>query len=184
MTKRFSVRATAVAFAVSGLLALAACGGDDSDSSDTDAPDTTEQTDETTEPAGTDTTTGGSDTTTGGSDTTAAGGDAPAGDCAELAQQFTDALGGAANPSASPDELADAFDDLESNVPDDLKDDVSLVGELLHSYAEVYEKVKDDPAKAATDPEVQEALQNFSGPEYLAATGAISAYFSEGCKAS
>jgi hypothetical protein len=176
MTKRFSVRATAVGFAFSGLLALAACGGDDSDSSDTDAPDTTEQTDETTEPAG-------SDTTTGGSDTTAAGGDEPAGDCAALAQEFTDALGGAANPSASPEEVADAFDELESNVPDDLKDDVSLVGELLHSYAEVYEKVKDDPAKAATDPEVQEALQNFSGPEYLSATQAISAYFEDGCQA-
>lgn len=173
MTKRFTLRAIAVGFAFSGLLAVTACGGDDKDSSDT----TEQSADETTTPAGSDTTTepSGSDTTTGGDD-------APAGDCAALAQEFTDALGGAANPSASPEELADAFGELEGNVPDDLKDDVKLVGELLQKYAEVYDKVKDDPTKAASDPDVLAALQEFSGQEYLTATQTLSAYFTGGCK--
>lgn len=176
MTKRFTLRATAVGFAVSGLLALAACGGDDDSSDTTTAPESTEQSaDETTVPGGSETTEpAGSETTTGG--------DTPSGDCQALAQQFADAVGGVGNPSADPEELAEAFASLEENVPDDLKDDVSLIGGMLQGYADVYAKVKDDPAKAATDPDVLAALQEFSGQEYLTASGAISAYFTETCQ--
>jgi hypothetical protein len=170
MTTRFTLRAAAIGLAVSGLLAVAACGGDD-DSADTTA---TEQTaDATTAPGDSATTVAGSDATTSGD---------IAADCRELAEEFANALGGAANPTADPEEIAGAFSRLAENVPADLRDDVELVGDALGTYAEVYAKVADDPTKAATDPDVLAALQELATPEYTAATQAVSTYFTETCQ--
>lgn len=179
MNQRFTFRAVAVGFAFSGLLAVAACGGDD-DSSDTTTA--TEQTTETTAAEGTDTTEGTETTMAEGTETTAASsGDAE--DCRAVAQEFTEALGGATNPTASPEQVAEAFAQIADSVPEDLKDDVELVGKGLETYAQVVADNGGDVTAAATDPDALAALQELATPEYAAATQAISTYFAETCTA-
>lgn len=182
MTKRFSLRAAAAGLAVSGLLALAACGGDDGSSSETTSSAAT------TGPTGSasadDSTTvaSGAGTTVAGAPATSAGG-ALGTDCRALAQEFAAALGGATNPTADPAQIGDAFSQLAASVPADLKDDVELVGGALGRYAEVYAGVGGDPATAATHPDVLAVFQELATPEYTAATQALNTYFTETCQA-
>lgn len=184
-TRRHSIRFAAVGLAMSGLMALAACGGDDDDNGNDRATTTVEAPSQATDPAAgddTDTTVGTDDTTatddTVGDDTTETTIDVSdvdalsADECRALADEFRD-LGFDATTD-SFDDLDDAFAALEDAVPGDLKNDVRTMREGFQTLQEANEKYQDDP----TNPEYLEALEAIGSPEYEQATARLSEYFS------
>jgi hypothetical protein len=189
-TRRHKIRFAAVGLAMSGIMALAACGGDDSGddtdsttteatveagSDDTATDETT--TDETTadDPATEDTTS--EDTTSDDStETTFDTSDVDAlsaEECRELYEKFV-GLGFDPTSSEDPEDPNAAFEAIEDAVPDDLKEDVQVLREGFETITEASEKYEGD----FTNPEYLEALESLNSPEFAEASARLEAFFS------
>ena len=178
-------RITVLALVVVVALLGAACGGDDDDSSseDTEATDDGATTDD-----------GGDDSDDGDGDG-GGGGDLSdviqgMGGCTSAAAAVSASMFAGANPQAAAqiEENRDFFDDLESSVPDDIKEDV----ELFSSYVEAYsEALGDFSAQDLTDPDkaqeigdaFDELADEYPSDDIDAASENISDWFTEECPA-
>ncbi len=183
MTRTRRLQSAAFGLAFSGILALAACGGDDS-SSDTTKVDATATTvnadpagttsaDESTDDTSADDTVGDStDTTFDTSDIEPLSED----ECRDLYDKFN-SLGFDLNSADAPEDIDAAFDAIRDAVPDDLKDDVDTL-------ADAYSKLQDIDTSSpdVTDPKYLEALEALSAVEVQEASARLSAYF-ENCDA-
>jgi len=173
-------RITMLALVVVLALVGAACGGDDDDSS---ADDTTTTNDTATSDDG------GDD----GSSTD--GGDLAAviegmGGCTGAAAAVSASMIAGFNPQAAQEleQNRAFFDDFESKVPDDIKEDVDLFAAYVDAYSDV---LSDYTAKDFTDPEkVQEISDAYDqlGEDYPsedldAASQHISDWFTDECPA-
>jgi hypothetical protein len=103
------------------------------------------------------------------------------GECAEVYQQFQDAISGF-NP-ADPDlaGIESAFDELAATVPDELQDDVEVLDEVFGEVAAIVEDYDGDYADMLSDPDTLEQLSALQGPEVRGAEERLSAYFAETC---
>jgi hypothetical protein len=173
-TRRHSIRFAAVGLAMSGIMALAACGGDDS--SDDKGSATTEATADagTDDTATTDTASDetvaddSTDTTIDTSDVEALSAD----ECRALYDRFV-GLGFDPTSDEEPEDPSAAFDAIEDAVPDDLKDDVKVLREGFETLTEASEKYKDD----LTNPEYLQALESLNTPEFTEASARLEAFF-------
>ncbi len=74
--------------------------------------------------------------------------------------------------------LSEAFDKLETQVPDDLKDDVKVLAEGFAKLQKLYEKYNYDYTKIATDPA---AATLFSDTKFNEASTNITAWLDKEC---
>ena len=177
--RRITVLALVAVIALLG----AACGGDDDDSGGED----TEATDD-----GTTTDDGGDESDDGGDDG-GEGGDLAAaiagmGGCSGAAAAVSASMFAGLNPEAAEqlEENRAFFDDFESSVPDDIKDDVALFAEYVEAYSEVLGDYDAndfrDPDKAAEMSEAFEDLEDdYPSDDMQAASDRISDWFTEEC---
>jgi hypothetical protein len=177
-TRRHPIRFAAVGLAMSGLMALAACGGDDSgdDNDSTTTEVTAEAGDDTaTEDTAADDTATDDTASDDSTDTTFDTSDVEA-LSAEECQKF---LGLGFDPTSSdePDDPGAAFDAIEDAVPDDLKADIRVLREGYENLIEASEQYQDD----VTNPEYLEAVQAVSTPEFNEASARLAAFF-ENCE--
>lgn len=189
-TRRHTIRFAAVGLAMSGLMALAACGGDDSgDDTDTTAAVETTVADDTA------TTTATADTTatddTASDDTTPATDDTAtettidtsdvdalsAEECRALYEKFT-SLGFDPTSDAEPEDLDAVFDEVADAVPDDLAGDIEVLRDAFRTLTEAEAEFGDD----VTNPGYLEALQALDTPEFAQASARVEAYFAN-CEA-
>lgn len=173
-TRRHTIRFAAVGLAMSGLMALAACGGDDS-SDDKDSTTTEATVESNTEGTATEDTATEDTASDDSTDTTIDTSDVDAlsaEECRDLYQKFV-SLGFDPNSSEDPEDLNAAFDAIEDAVPSDLKEDVKVLREGFETLTEASEKYKDDP----TNPEYLKALESLNTPEFTAASARLEAYF-------
>jgi hypothetical protein len=181
-TRRHPIRFAAVGLAMSGLMALAACGGDDSgdDNDSTTTEVTAEAGDDTaTEDTAADDTATDDTASDDSTDTTFDTSDVEAlsaEECQELYEKF---LGLGFDPTSSdePDDPGAAFDAIEDAVPDDLKADIRVLREGYENLIEASEQYQDD----VTNPEYLEAVQAVSTPEFNEASARLAAFF-ENCE--
>jgi hypothetical protein len=176
-TRRHTIRFAAVGLAMSGLMALAACGsddsGDDDDSTTTEATVEAGSDDTATDDTATETTDeDGSDTTFDTSDIEALSAE----ECQELYQKFLD-LGFDPTSDEEPENADEAFEAIEDAVPDEVQDDVRVLREGFEQLEEINAEFEND----VTNPEYIEALQEIYTPEYEEAAARIGAFF-ENCE--
>ena len=176
--RRITILALAVVLALLG----AACGGGDDD----DASDDTEATDD------------GGTTDDGGGDDSSDDGDATAladvidgmGGCTGAAAAVSASMFGGFNPGAAEQvsENKEFFDDFESSVPDDIKEDVELFASYVDAYSDV---LSDFDAKDFADPEkaqeisdaYDELADEYPADDLEAASDNISSWFTDECPA-
>lgn len=192
-TRRHSVRFAALGLAVSGLLTIAACGGDDSDDTPTttDAAVTTVAADDSAapddsadaaDPADTDASTdetaadmGEEAGDEGATDATFDTSDVDALSAEECQALYQDFAGLGLDPSGqSPEDVDDAFDALSNALPGDLQGDLELMRDAFAAFQDVAANAQNDP----TNPEYLEALEALDTPEFAEASARLDAYFS------
>jgi hypothetical protein len=172
-------RLGAVALAAVLGLGLVACGDDGDDDAAT----------ETTEDSGDETTTTASDDDT---DDTADLGDFT-GECAAFSQAFANAgtaIGSAFSGDASEEieAVADYFDEVSSELPEEIRDDFSVFADAYAEFARALaESDIDFSNPESVDPEdmaeLQALSQAFSSPEVQEASNNIQTYVAETCQA-
>ncbi|RPI12163.1 MAG: hypothetical protein EHM63_00185 [Actinobacteria bacterium] len=175
----------ALLFAAALVVTLAACGGDDSDSS---APD--EGSDSTEAPAASseapDSSAGGDESaaSTGAPDFSGEGG----GEFCSQAQGFDEVFGEEAFQSNDPADLEDQFNasqqalaDLENSAPDEIKEDVGIIADALAGLIEVFESANYDFTQLAQDPDAVAQLEAFNSAEITDASTRVEAYLTEVC---
>jgi hypothetical protein len=173
-TRRHTIRFAAVGLAMSGLMALAACGGDDSsddkDSTTTEATVEAGSDDTATDDTATDETVADdtTDTTFDTSDVEALSDE----ECRDLYEKFV-GLGFDPTSDDEPEDPSAAFEAIEDAVPDDLKEDVKVLREGFETVTEASKKYKDD----LTNPEYLQALEAVSTPEFVQASARLEAFF-------
>ena len=96
-------------------------------------------------------------------------------DCAAYISAITSAFTPNAEGVAG---LSDAFDKLESQVPDDLKDDVKVLADGFAKLQKLYEKYNYDYTKIAADPA---AATLFSDGKFNEASTNITAWLDKEC---
>jgi hypothetical protein len=173
-------RITMVALVAVLALVGAACGGDDDDSAteDTEASDDGGTTDDS-----------GDDGDDGGAPDGALGEViAGMGGCTGAAAAVSASMFAGLNPQAAEEieENREFFDDFESSVPDDIKEDVELFAAYVDAYSEVLGdySAEDlaDPGNAQQIGEDFESLEDdFPPDEIQAASDNISDWFTEEC---
>jgi hypothetical protein len=172
-TRRHPIRFAAVGLAMSGLMALAACGGDDSgddnDSATTEATAEAGSDDTATDDTAADDST---ETTFDTSDVEALSAE----ECQELYEKFVD-LGFDPTSSEEPENADEAFEAIEDAVPDEVQADVRVLREGFEQLEELNAQYESDLA----NPEYLEALQDIYTPEYEEAAARLSAFF-ENCE--
>ncbi len=169
-----------LALVLAAALMLGACGGDDAA-----GPETTTANAETTAAPDIDTdSTAVAGTDDGGTtDTTPVDlGNIPAGDCAAMAMQWSQAMGGAMG-GVTPSELDyDAiFDALDGTVPSELRGDVAVLADAYRQVARVMEEAGGDFMALANDPEALAVLESLDTPEMQAAGERVGTYFEDLC---
>lgn len=187
-TRRHTIRLAAVGLAMSGLMALAACGsddsGDDNDSATTEATveagsDDTETDDTATDDTATDDTatddTESDDTTETTFDTSDVEA-LSAEECQELYEKFLD-LGFDPTSEDEPDDPDAAFDAIEDAVPDELKEDIDVLRDALNEVEELNAQYEND----VTNPEYIEELQAIYSSEFNEASARLGTFF-ENCE--
>ncbi|MFL6205714.1 MAG: hypothetical protein ACJ739_10230 [Acidimicrobiales bacterium] len=174
-------RITMVALVAVLALVGAACGGDGDDSSADDTDTTADSTSDD----------GGDASDDGGAD----GGDLAAviegmGGCSSAAASVSASMIAGFNPQAAAklEENRTFFEDFESKVPDDIKEDVDLFASYVDAYSDT---ISDFSAKDMTDPDKAQAISDAFGDladeypaeELDAASQNISDWFTEECPA-
>jgi hypothetical protein len=176
-TRRHTIRFAAIGLAMSGLMALAACGGDDS--GDDNDSTTTEATTESTADAGSDDTATDDTATDDTTETTIDTSDVEAlsaDECRDLYEKFV-GLGFDPTSQDEPEDPSAAFDAMEDAVPEDLKGDIRVLREGYETVIEASEKYKDD----LTNPEYLEALESVTSAEFTEASARLTTFF-ENCE--
>ena len=167
------------------LIGLAACGSDATSSDTTAAAVTTTvkaaTTTEADAPTTTDDTTMG---TVGGSDLSIPDITTPelTGNCVDLGKQMESVFGSDFDPTtASQDDINGVFDQLKSEVPSDLKDDVETLRSAVLPFYAALADAGGDMTKALQDPDVQKAMSAMSSADVQAASAALDDWTSKGC---
>lgn len=104
--------------------------------------------------------------------------DAPAGlgeECQDYYRLFASAFTGG---GTGLDDIDGAIDELETRVPDDLKEDVTILGDALRDLAELSTKYEGNPGALYADPDAQ-AL--FSDPAVTNATSNVNEWLENEC---
>lgn len=160
-------------------LALAACGGDDSSSADTEVTETV--TTEETETTDTETETTETEETeeTETTETSAVDDFASAENCQEFAQIGSKISGALTGSVANPDEIKQAFEDLAAAAPDDIKADFETLANYMADVADALQGV--DLTSPTPDPEALAKLQNLDSAGATTASQNISAWVQENC---
>ena len=184
------IRQRIVAGLVAGvaLVGLTACGSD-SESSDSTAAVAKATT---TDAAATTTAGGETATSIAGSATTDSNISIPdvttpelTGNCVELGKQMESVFGDDFNPTtASQDDINDVFDQLKTEVPNDLEDDVETLRDAVLPFYAAMAKVDGDMTKALQDPEVQQAMTAMNSADVQAASTALDEWTANGCPSS
>jgi len=165
-------------------LVLGACGGDDAADEptieDTAGTDTTAAVADNTDAPATDSGTDGND---GTDSTTVDLGNIPSGDCAAIAMQWSQAVGGAmgGGSGASADDYDEIFEALGDTVPSELRGDVAVLADAYGQMARILEEAGGDFMALADDPAAMAVLEGLDTPEMQAAGDRLSAYFDEAC---
>ncbi len=155
----------ALGLAATALLTFSACGSDSSTSSPSKA--------------GADTTTAAAsgDTMVGGGDITIPNIGNLTEECKAIALSFSKAMAQAFVPNGQSLDLEKVFGDVQSKVPDDLKDDVAVISAAVSSLAKVMQENGNDMTSGA----VQQAIRDLGTPDVEAASNNIQAYFDKTC---
>jgi hypothetical protein len=173
----------AVAITALALVGAGCGGGDDESSSDTDtvvATDTTATDDTTTDETETD------DTTTDETETGASGG-LPSGDCINAVSAFaalTQAVATAGSSAGDASDSARAFQEFAAEAPDEIKDDIQVLGDAYAEYIAVLSGLGLDAGDAPSADQIEEitqASEKLTTPEVLAASESFSAWAQDNC---
>jgi hypothetical protein len=118
----------------------------------------------------------------GGDDPVVSIGNIPgvSGECEDLYSAYLTLFSVIGTPGASSDELQPRIDALQSQLPDDLRDDAEVLATALQDYLTVLDEAGSD-ADVASNPEVLAALQALGTPEVAAASTNIGQYFEQTC---
>jgi hypothetical protein len=175
----------ALLFAAAFTISLAACGGDDGDSSASD-----EGSESTEAPAASsetpDSSAGGDESaaTTAAPDFSGEGGDEFCGE----AQGFNEVFSGEAFQSDDPANLEEQFnasqqalEQLEESAPDEIKEDVGIIADALAGLIDVFASANYDFTQLAQDPEAIAQLEAFNSQEITDASTRVEAYLTEVC---
>lgn len=118
----------------------------------------------------------------GGDDPVVSIGNIPgvSGECEDLYSAYLTLFSVIGTPGASVDELQPRIGALQSQLPEDLRDDAEVLATALQGYLTVLEDAGSG-ADAATNPEVLAALQALGTPEVAEASTNIGQYFEQTC---
>ncbi len=98
-------------------------------------------------------------------------------ECRQLAMSFAGMMAQVFAPSGQAGDLQKVFGDVSSKVPNELKEDVAVMGAAFSKYAQIMK----DNANDMSNPAVQKAIEEMSTPEVQAASDNINAYFDATC---
>ncbi len=98
-------------------------------------------------------------------------------ECQAITMAFAGMMAQVFAPTGQAGDIEKVFGDVSSKVPDDLKDDVTVVAEAFGKYAQIM----NDNANDMTNPNVQAAIEDLGTPEVQAASDNVQAYFDAGC---
>jgi hypothetical protein len=83
------------------------------------------------------------------------------------------------------DEFQSAVQNMEDKAPDEIKGDLDKFAQAIAALRSIYEKYDYDESKiaeaAVSDPDIAEALNTLSDPEFEQASGRVEAYFEQVC---
>ena len=117
---------------------------------------------------------------TGGSPNTGALGTAPP-DCSALATKFAGAVTGF--PTSSNPDIALLFGELNTVLPNDLKDDAKVLAGTFDKFSAALQKNNGDAVKTLADPAGKAAVDAMGSEKNAAAVAAIEHYFAVLCPA-
>ena len=175
----------ALLFAAAFTVSLAACGGDDGDSS---APD--EGSDSTEAPAASseapDSSEGGDDSaaTTAAPDFSGEGGSEFCTQAQHYEQELADQSIDPTDPESVRDSYAatlEALETMRENAPDEIRADVVILTDTFAAFVDLVGEDGFDMTKLQENPEAMAALESLNTQEFLDASTRIAAYASEVC---
>jgi hypothetical protein len=83
------------------------------------------------------------------------------------------------------DKYEEVLKNVEDKAPAEIKDDVKTFEQAISGVRAIYAKYNYDATKIqaalSTDPDIKKAIDTLSAPEYQAASGRLSAYFTQVC---
>lgn len=102
-------------------------------------------------------------------------------DCLEVANLMLMSASIAMGEAGQVEEALGQLEDLESKVPEEIRDDMRIYAEVLTDWYAVWSKWAENPSMAFTDPEVVAASERFADEEVVAALDNIDAYMTANC---
>jgi len=173
----------AVVLAAFALVGAGCGGGDDESAADTDTVVVTDTagTDETTDETTTEDT-----TTTDETETDASGGLA-SGDCVKAVAAFaalSQAVAAAGSSGSDAEDSARAFQEFADEAPDEIKDDIQVLGDAYASYIAVLSGLGLEQGETPSADQIQElsqAAETLNKPEVIAASDHFNTWASTNC---
>ena len=100
-----------------------------------------------------------------------------AAECQAIALEFASLVSKLFSPTGEEIDVDGVFGNLDSKVPEELRDDLQIVAAAYGEYVNVLKANNNDFTNAA----VQEAAQSLTTPEVQAANENLNAYFDATC---